>query len=376
MGPQIFYKTSELFLPARSCPSCPEQIEEDLSQIQYKECCSGGWLCTPFCLAGTSYKDLMPCDLAKAAFSSLSDWTGVPKEVVDYIIFGTVVLETKTSNVAREATLGSGFSYKTPAHTVTKACISANKAMTTSLGLIASGQYDAAIAGGAELVSSVPIRHSRKMSLDLNKAKTLGRQLSLISKFRLNFLLPEFSEVAEFSTKQDEYVLHLHSLTKKAQDEGLLSVIVSCKVPGKGTVTKDNGIHPSSLEQMVKQKHAYIKSYGTITAANSFLTGASAMLIMAEEKDLAMCYKPKAYLRDIWYMSQDPKDLFIWVEKPRLDCLLWRSVTTEVDPCPWDTCLEALAANRLQKEGSQYGFTAACAAGGQDHEMIKEAYPK
>lgn len=62
------------------------------------------------------------------------------------------------------------------------------------VGLIASGQSDVIVAGGVELMSDVPIRHSRnmrKMMLDLNKAKTLGQRLSLISKFRLNFLTPE-----------------------------------------------------------------------------------------------------------------------------------------------------------------------------------------
>jgi len=42
-----------------------------------------------------------------------------------------VIQEVKTSNIAREAALGAGFSDKTPAHTVTMACISSNQAMTT-----------------------------------------------------------------------------------------------------------------------------------------------------------------------------------------------------------------------------------------------------
>lgn len=60
--------------------------------------------------------------------------------------------------------------------------------------MIASGQSDVIVAGGVELMSDVPIRHSRKMRkmmLELNKAKTLGQRLSLFSKFRLNFLAPE-----------------------------------------------------------------------------------------------------------------------------------------------------------------------------------------
>jgi len=57
--------------------------------------------------------------------------TGIPKEEIDYVIYGTVIQEVKTSNIAREAALGAGFSDKTPAHTVTMACISSNQAITT-----------------------------------------------------------------------------------------------------------------------------------------------------------------------------------------------------------------------------------------------------
>jgi Acetyl-CoA acetyltransferase len=62
---------------------------------------------------------------------SLIRKTGIPKEVVDYIVYGTVIQEVKTSNVGREAALAAGFSEKTPAHTVTMACISSNQSITT-----------------------------------------------------------------------------------------------------------------------------------------------------------------------------------------------------------------------------------------------------
>ena len=48
--------------------------------------------------------------------------------------------EVKTSNIAREAALGAGFSDRIPAHTVTMACISANQAITTCLGMMSQGK--------------------------------------------------------------------------------------------------------------------------------------------------------------------------------------------------------------------------------------------
>jgi acetyl-CoA acyltransferase len=64
-------------------------------------------------------------------------------------------------------------------------------------------------------------------------------------------------------------------------------------------VSRDNGIRISTLEQMSKLKPAFIKPYGTVTAASSsFLTdGASASLITSVDKAKELGLKPKAYLR-------------------------------------------------------------------------------
>uniref|UniRef100_A0A2K6DW11 Trifunctional enzyme subunit beta, mitochondrial n=1 Tax=Macaca nemestrina TaxID=9545 RepID=A0A2K6DW11_MACNE len=380
---------------------------------------------------------LMPHDLARATLTGLLYQPSVPKEVVDYIIFGTVIQEVKTSNVAREAALGAAFSDKTPAHTVTMACISANQAMTTGVGLIASGHCDVSMTGGVELMSHVPIRHSRKMRklmLDLNKAKSVAPELPAVAEFSISETTGHSADrlAAAFAVsrlEQDEYALSSHSL------DGLLSDVVIFKVPGKNTVTKDNGICPSSLEQMAKLKPAFIKPCSTVTAADSSLLtdGASAMLIVAEEKALAMGYKPKAYLRDFMYVSHDPKDQLLLgpkyatpkvLEKAELTMndidafefhkafsgkilanfevmdsdwfaqnYMGRKTKVRLLPLEksnnWDESLflrhpfgatgcrlVMAAANRLQKEGDQYALAAACAAGGQGHSMTVEVYPK
>ena len=83
------------------------------------------------------------------------------------------------------------------------------------------------------------------------------------------------------------------------------------QVPNKARyVTKDNGIRLATPEKLASLNPAFIKPHGTVTAANaSYLTdGASACLIMSETKAKAMGYKPLAYLRDVAYVSQDPKE--------------------------------------------------------------------
>lgn len=414
---------------------------------------------TPFLVSGTDYNNMMPHDLQRHAFLSLVRRTGIPKDIIDYIIVGTVIQECKTSNVAREASLGAGLSLHTPAHTVTQACISANQAITTAYGQISTGQIDVAIAGGVEFLSDVPIRFNRsmrKLMLSANKAKTAMQKIQLLLKLRPNYFAPELPGVAEFSTgetmghsgdrlaaafnvtrqEQDEYALRSHTLADKATREGLLTDIETIFVPGKEKpISKDNGIRVSSLEQMAKLKPAFIKPHGTVTAANaSFLTdGASACLLMTEEKALSLGLKPKAYLRQYVYTSQDPKDQLLLgptystakiLDKTGLtlkdidvfefheafagqilsnfkamdsdwfaQTYMKRQQKVGVPPMEkfnlWGGSLSlghpfgatgvrlvTTAANRLIKEGGQLALVAACAAGGLGHGIIVERYPQ
>ncbi|KAL5288191.1 HADHB.2 family protein [Megaselia abdita] len=413
---------------------------------------------TPFLMSGTTYNKLMPHELARQALLSLLRKTKIEKEIIDYITYGTVIQEVKTSNIAREAALAAGFSNKTPAHTVTMACISSNVAMTTAMGLIATDTYDVIVAGGVEFMSDVPIRHSRKMRalmLKANKAKSVGQKLGLLSQFRLNYLVPELPAVAEFSSgetmghsadrlasafkvsrqEQDDYALRSHTLAKDAETKGYFTDLVPFKVSGVDkTVDKDNGIRVSTKEQLGKLKPAFVKPYGTITAANaSYLTdGASACLIMTEEKAKQLGLKPKAYLRDFLYVSQDPIDQLLLSPAYAIPKLLKKTGLSMKDIDSWEiheafagqiiANLKALdsdyfckthmglsekvglpdmskwnnwggslsighpfgatgvrlcmhTANRLVREDGKLGVVAACAAGGQGVAMLIERYP-
>lgn len=414
---------------------------------------------TPFLVSGTDYSKLMPHELARHSLLSLLRKTGVDKELIDYIVYGTVIQEVKTSNIAREAALAAGFSNFTPAHTVTMACISSNQSITTGMGLISTGTYDSVICGGVEFMSDVPIRHSRKMRalmLKANRAKTIGQKLSLLSTFRPDFLAPELPAVAEFSTgetmghsadrltsafnvtrkEQDDYALRSHTLAKDAQTKGYFTDLVPFQFEGaKVPVAFDNGIRVSTPDQLAKLKPAFVKPYGTVTAANaSYLTdGASACLIMTEEKAKSLGLKPKAYLRDFIYTSQDPidqlllgpayaipklmartglkvKDIDVWEiheafagqilsNLRALDsdyfCKNYLKLNEKFgnpDMNKWNTWGGSLSighpfaatgvrlcmhtANRLVREDGQLGFVSACAAGGQSVAMLIERHPE
>lgn len=70
--------------------------------------------------------------------------------------------------------------------------------------------------------------------------------------------------------EQDEYALRSHTRAAEAQQKGYLTDLIPFKVSGVDkTVDKDNGIRVSSREQLAKLKPAFVKPYGTVTAANS-----------------------------------------------------------------------------------------------------------
>ncbi|KAF6024914.1 HADHB [Bugula neritina] len=414
---------------------------------------------TPFLQSGTQYKNLMPHDLQREANKALLKRTGLDPADAGYIINGIVIQEVKTSNIAREAALGAGIPDSVPSHTVTMACISSNQAITTGIGYINSGMIENFIAGGTEFMSDVPIRHSRKMRsimLQSTKAKTAGQKFALFSKvLSPSVWNPELPAVAEFSTnetmghsadrlaaafevsrqEQDEYALRSHTLAGKAQQAGLLDDVIPVKVPGVSeTVAQDNGIRPSSMEKMGSLKAAFVKPHGTVTAANSsFLTdGASACLVMTEEKAKRLGYKPMAYLRDFTYVAMDPKDQLLLGPARSMPKVLDQAGLTlkDVDVFEFHEAfagqilanLKALdsdwyaqnymgrsskygtpdmskfnlwggslsighpfaatgvrlvqtAAKRLQKEDGQFAVVAACAAGGLGHAMVVERYP-
>ncbi len=105
--------------------------------------------------------------------------------------------------------------------------------------------------------------------------------------------------------EQDEFTVRSHINAAKAHAAGLY---VDEIVPVNGS-SVENGIKgDTNMDKVSKLGPAFIKPHGTHTAANSsFLTdGASACLIMSEEKALELGYKPKAYIRGWTYVASDP----------------------------------------------------------------------
>ena len=74
-------------------------------------------------------------------------------------------------------------------------------------------------------------------------------------------------------------------------------------------LTSDNGIrNDTSLEQLAALKPVFDRRYGTVTAGNSspLTDGASAVLLMSEERAKSLGYAPLAFIRSYAYAALDP----------------------------------------------------------------------
>jgi acetyl-CoA acyltransferase len=274
-------------------------------------------------------------ELGKQAVSELIHRTSLDPRELDLLVFGTVVPSVVAPNIAREVSLMPLLPKGVDAFTVSRACASANQAITNAADQIALGHADVAIAGGAESLSNIPVLHSRGFADALvaaSRAKTLSLRLSALSKLRPRDLVPVTPAIAEPTTgetmgqsaekmaklnriprdEQDAFALESHRRAAAGHADGRLTAEVApVYVPPKyeHVLGADNGVRTdTSLEQLAALKPVFDRAYGTVTAGNSspLTDGGAAVLLMREEKAKALGYPPIAYIRSYAYAALDP----------------------------------------------------------------------
>ena len=290
---------------------------------------------TPFTKAGTAFKSLSAIDLGKLCVAELLQRTNLEGKEVQALVFGTVIPSVVAPNIAREVSLLPQLPKGVQAFSVSRACASANQAITDAADQIALGHVDVAIAGGSESLSNIPILHSQGFAEKLvlaSKAKSLGGRVKALARLRPKDLVPITPAIAEPSTgetmgqsaekmakingisreEQDHFALRSHRLAAAGTTDGRLTAeIMPVYVPpGFDTVlTNDNGIREdTSYEQLSSLKPVFDRKYGTVTAGNSppLTDGGACVLLMSEEKAKSLGYPALGFIRSYAYAALDP----------------------------------------------------------------------
>jgi acetyl-CoA acyltransferase len=292
---------------------------------------------TPFVKSGTDFKDMDVTDLASTAAAELVTRLGLDPEEIDLSIFGVVVASPNAPNLGREVIFRSSLPMSIPGVTVNLACASSVRALTFGATAILNGEAEVVLTGGAESLSNVPIRFSKKAAdifIALSKAKSLPQRATTLAHLRPKDLAPVAPAIAEYTTglsmgesaekmakendisrrAQDEIALLSHQRAAAAAAEGrFASQIVLAFPPPRydKPVAADNGVRgDTSLEALGKLKPVFDRRYGTLTAGNSspLTDGGAAVLLMSEEKAKALGYTPLGYLRSYAFTAVAPGD--------------------------------------------------------------------
>ena len=290
---------------------------------------------TPFTKAGTSLKSFNAIELGKLCVAELLQRTELDAREVQAIVFGTVIPSVVAPNIAREIALMPMLPKGIQAFSVSRACTSANQAITDAADQIVLGHVDVAIAGGAETLSNVPMLHQQGFAdalIKASKSKSIGARASAVSKIRPRDLVPITPAIAEPSTgetmgqsaekmakingitreEQDQYALRSHRMAAAGTADGRLTAeIMPVYVAPKYETfaTSDNGIRSdTSLEQLAALKPVFDRKYGTVTAGNAspLTDGGACVLLMSEEKARALGYPPLGFIRSYAYAALDP----------------------------------------------------------------------
>lgn len=290
---------------------------------------------TPFAKQASAYRDLSAQDLARLVVRELIQRSEIDPREIDLCVYGQVVPSVSAPNIAREVVLGTGLPKNIDAYSVSRACATSFQALTSSAEAIFAGQATAAICGGADSSTDVPITVSRRLAgalVDASKAKTLADKLRIFSRLSPRDLLPVAPAIKEPTTgltmgesaekmareggitraAQDAFAHRSHTRASAAWKSGVFTDEVMHVVPGPSfdrPISEDNLVrHDSEIASYEKLRPAFDRKFGTVTAGNSsaLTDGASALLVMKESKAKALGYKPIGYLRSWAYAALDP----------------------------------------------------------------------
>ncbi len=270
---------------------------------------------TPIGKRNGALSTVHPADLLATCLKSLIERTGVDPGTVDDVITGCVgQIWEQSANVGRSALLAAGWPETVPATTIDRQCGSSQQAMHFAAQGVIAGAYDVVVASGVESMSRVPMGANLGSEPGQDPFSVLSDRYASVGGLQPQGIGAEIlAERWHLSrTDVDEFAVRSHALAAQASKNGLFdSQLVSVPVAnGSDTslVTEDEGIRPeSSVETLSKLRSAF-RPDGLVTAGNAsqISDGASAVLIMSEERAAALGLQPRAYFHSFAVIGDDP----------------------------------------------------------------------
>jgi acetyl-CoA acyltransferase len=268
-----------------------------------------------------------PVDLAAETLKALAERNDLDPALVEDVIMGCVMqVGNQGLNIGRNAVLAAGWPEEIPATTLDRQCGSSQQAAHFAAQGVMAGAYDVVIAAGVEVMSTTPMGASVTPGSFPFGPQAMARYAEVEHYGKKGMQGQGIG--AEINADQwglsredlDELSLRSQNNAARARDEGRFDnelVAVAARPRDKETgelietdeiVTADEGIRESTMETLGKLKPAFRPEEGKITAGNSsqITDGASAMLIMSEEKAKELGLKARAKFHTFAVVGVDP----------------------------------------------------------------------
>ena len=265
------------------------------------------------------YLQLAAPKLGAAAIKGALDKIQLDPNLVDEVFMGNVVQAGTGQAPARQAALFAGLSNSVACTTVNKVCASGMKSVMLGAQAIQCGDAEIVIAGGMENMSLIPhYMHLRNGTKFGPSTMIDGMQKDGLTDAYDNSAMGVCADLCateyNFTREdQDRFAIQSYERSAKAWDSGKFdNEIVPVAVPQrKGDpimISKDEEFTNVKLDKIPSLSPVFTKD-GTVTAANASTIndGAAAIVLMSEEKAIALGLKPLAYIRSYADSAQEPK---------------------------------------------------------------------
>jgi acetyl-CoA C-acetyltransferase len=253
-------------------------------------------LCSPVRTAiGTfngSLKTIPAPDLGAAVVRETLKRSGLDAAAIGSVVMGNVIQAGNKMNPARQAAIGGGVPVSVPAMTVNRVCGSGAQAIVTAAQQIATGEVDAAIAGGMENMDRAPyLMDGGRWGYRMGPAEIHDSMLrdgldDAFSGKHSGWHTEELVMQAQLTrAAQDRFAARSQQRFSAAQKEGKFAdEIVAVEVRGKKGVepfAADEAPRPDTTIEALSKLRPAFREGGTITAGNApgLNSGAAAMIV-------------------------------------------------------------------------------------------------
>ena len=274
---------------------------------------------TPIGKRNGGLSTLHPAQVLATVQQAIIERTGIDPAIVDQVIGGCVSqVGEQAFNVTRTAWLSAGLPLTTAATTVDTQCGSSQQATNLATALVGSGVVDVALACGVEAMSRVPIGAAG------NKAFGLGIPIppTYFGRYEMTSQFEGAERIADKYgiTRSDTDAFGFASQQRAAQawaEDRFSGQYITVDAPDRNedgsladtfhTVSRDEGLRETTMEKLASLKPVG-RENGVHTAGNSsqISDGASAVLLMTEDKAAALGLRARARIVDTCNVGVDP----------------------------------------------------------------------